>query len=79
MVAGRFGFTDAWAAGYQGFGAAQRTLLAHWDGARWRQIAGRAGSLSDLAAISSRDVWAVGGSVTAGGATRTLIERYACR
>jgi hypothetical protein len=67
-----FGPTDAWVAGYRGF-VSQRTLLAHWDGSRWTQVSSRPGSLSNLSALSARDIWAVGSN-----RPRSLIERYSC-
>jgi hypothetical protein len=73
-----FGPADVWAGGYRGFGVAERALLAHWDGRHWTQVPGRSGGLNDLAALSARDIWAVGGFVAASGKSRSLVERYSC-
>jgi len=73
-----FGPAKVWAAGYQGFAATERVLLAYWNGTRWTQVSGRSGGLNDLAALSARDIWAVGGFVAATGPTRSLVEHYSC-
>jgi hypothetical protein len=72
LAVAAFGPKDAWVAGYRGF-AAQRALLAHWDGLRWTQAPGRPGTLADLSAVSAHDIWAVGSN-----GPRSLVERYAC-
>ena len=64
---------DAWAVGYRGGIRNEtplETLILHWDGINWRQIAspniaGGANQLSAVTAISANDIWAVG---SAGGA-----------
>ena len=51
-------------------------LLYHWNGKRWSEMTGALvdGTLSSVAAVSARDVWAVGSAdVNAGGA---LIEHW---
>src|SRR5687768_2414901 len=54
---------DVWATGiyYDGLGGTQRHFL-HWTGSSWGVVQSPGGS-SGLAAISSNDVWAVGGSI----------------
>jgi erythromycin esterase-like protein len=63
--------TDAWAAGYDiTSGSTDQTLILHWDGSAWTQVAspspGTAGAvLEAVSATSSTDAWAVGSSFTA--------------
>jgi hypothetical protein len=64
--------TNVWAVGYSessAFGFARfRTLVLHWNGNRWRRVASPHpgppaqwdSRLSGVAAVSPRDVWAVG-------------------
>ncbi len=64
---------DAWAAGI--FGKSLRgRLLLHWDGSAWHRTplpgGARHATISDLAALSPSDVWAVGAGRR--GRTRTL-------
>jgi hypothetical protein len=75
------GTSNVWVAGSRGLGQAQRPLLAHWDGRRWRQLQSPLprGGLLDLAALSPSDIWAVGGSLDPNGSSRSLLERYTCR
>jgi hypothetical protein len=60
--------TDAWAVGHTTVLDRQsRTLIEHWDGARWRVVPSanmnaRHSELFDAVAVSENDVWAVGGS-----------------
>jgi hypothetical protein len=54
-------------------------LVEHWDGHRWRIVPaptpiGINSSLSGLAVISSRDVWAVGTVFNMTGQDQTLAE-----
>ncbi len=56
-------------------------LLEHWNGAAWAVVQGpNAGvqgySLSAIAATSTRDVWAVGSSMSSSSVTETLIEHW---
>jgi hypothetical protein len=74
--------SDIWAVGASGDAATgpQRALLLHWDGRAWKVIAvpetaPGGEELSAIAAISTRDVWAVGrqmACLSASCATRTL-------
>ena len=61
---------DVWAAGQFSFWAGQgialpRPLMMHWDGKSWRMVSvpepgGMLEYVSDVVAVSSRDVWAAG-------------------
>ncbi len=54
---------DAWAVGYQSSHdrTFRRTLLVHWDGARWAVVPGGGrGELYDVSMVSPDDVWAAG-------------------
>jgi hypothetical protein len=73
--------SDAWAVGLsRSPGGPARTLILHWDGARWAITASpNAGpgdnSLVSVAAVSARDVWAVGYR-DAEGVYRSLVEHW---
>jgi hypothetical protein len=60
----------------------EATLIEHWNGKRWSQVASSAGgsvpnvTLSAVAASSPKSVWAVGNSVDGGGNRRTFIEHW---
>jgi hypothetical protein len=64
---------DVWAVGYRGGTKTEtpiETLILHWDGASWSQvaspnIAGGANQLFGITAISADDIWAVGTAVGA--------------
>ncbi len=73
---------NAWAVGSYGFGSAQQTLIEHWNGSKWKQVASinPAGSSGDnelfgVASRSARRAWAVGFDGT-GSSYHTLIERW---
>jgi len=56
---------SVWAVGSYTAGAKTKALIAHWDGTRWRPAAvpalsGNNTALTGVAAVSNRDVWAVG-------------------
>lgn len=57
-----------------------RFFVARYDGRRWRQV--RTGGtlagvqLSDILAVSSHDVWAVGNRATSHGGTRLVLAHY---
>lgn len=66
--------TDAWAAGnwMNGSGTQGGTLLLHWNGSAWSEVANPGGtapadSLSGVSADSTTDAWAVGSAHTANG------------
>ena len=59
----------AWAVGVssQDVGSSIQSLIEQWDGSTWRIVPSSGGdALNAVAAISSRDVWAVGGRLFAG-------------
>jgi hypothetical protein len=66
---------DAWAVGaYAHGGTHKKTLILHWNGATWKQVAspspggsGNDNYLFAVATISHRDAWAVGEIVTSTG------------
>ena len=75
--------SDAWAVG--SFSNREllgsRTLIEHWDGARWCRVASPnvgalANGLNGVTAISPADAWAVGSYFSAKGGTSTLIEHW---
>ncbi len=61
---------DAWALGdYYTATTGWEVLMLHWDGSAWQRVRGvplgvPPGVLCGIAAVSARDVWAVGGSST---------------
>ncbi len=74
---------EAWAVGYWLVGAAGNAAVAQrWNGRAWRSVAvpipaGAAGSeLYGVAAISAKDVWAVGEYAPGSGGAATLIEHW---
>ncbi|MFL5731662.1 MAG: hypothetical protein ACJ78Q_00560, partial [Chloroflexia bacterium] len=69
---------DVWAAGsfFSSTVGADRTLVEHWNGSNWSQVAspnvGASGNtLSSLAVVSAGDIWAVGYYLS-GGTQRTF-------
>ncbi len=74
--------TDAWAVGEVELDGHQATLVEHWDGTAWQQVASPSpgamfgSSLTGVTAVSADDVWAVGsyGAVSTG--LRTLILHW---
>lgn len=71
--------TDAWSVGHYCNGSAFRTLIAHWNGAAWKQVAspspGTFPYLYGVAATSTTDAWAVG-TYSGGSVQKTLIEHW---
>jgi hypothetical protein len=72
---------DVWAVGIHLAGNSERALVEHWDGMRWRvagvpQPATFHVDLNAVTAVSATDVWAVGGTVSRRGQSRTLIEHW---
>ena len=74
--------SSAWAVGEFGHGTAERTLIEHWNGHIWKQVAspdpaGLAGfnTLTAVAPVSRTDAWAVG-YFEKGTANRTLVEHW---
>jgi hypothetical protein len=70
---------SAWAVGLSGIGAANKTLILHWNGRTWKRIRSpNPSGNSNLTAVtvtSDRSAWAVGSSY-ARGAFTTLILRW---
>lgn len=76
---------DVWAVGqavgYGDAGATSVPLAAHWDGSSWTdvevpRVANRHHELSDVEAISSDDVWAVGDYRNVGGTFRAVTYHW---
>jgi hypothetical protein len=73
---------NAWAVGGTetgvGINGTFRTLIAHWNGRRWRRVKspspGKDAALIGVAAVSARDAWAVGNTGSA--PFTTLILRW---
>lgn len=71
---------DAWAVGWwSANGVDPRTLILHWNGAKWQQVPGANvpgdNALNGVAAVSAKNIWAVGFISTAASGT-TLIEHW---
>jgi hypothetical protein len=72
---------DVWAVGYTvSYDTPYQTLTMHWNGAGWSIVdspnytfPGAYNALLDVAAVSARDVWAVGGSPFGGVSARGLL------
>jgi hypothetical protein len=67
---------NAWAVGASSSPGHEVTLIAHWNGKRWRQVSspsvpGSSSSLDAVAAASATNVWAVGSA-----GSKTLIEHW---
>ena len=72
--------TNAWAVGGYNNGTAAQTLIEHWNGSSWKQVASRnpsssSNDLYSVAATSARNAWAVGFYVT-DGKQKTLMEHW---
>lgn len=74
--------SDVWAVGsLQASGRARRTLAEHWDGHSWLVVKPplsepQGGELLAVAAITSRDVWAVGDTQNADLSFSALLEHW---
>src|SRR5258706_507160 len=75
--------TNAWAVGSYFNGMADPTLIVHWNGPAWANVAspapgGRANNtvLNGITATSTSNVWAVGYYFKQGGAYRTLTVHW---
>ena len=72
--------TNIWAVGYAvSSGRVAQTLIEHWNGVQWSVVKSPSpgtveNSLSGVAAISSRDVWAVG--MTTSASEQPLVEHW---
>jgi hypothetical protein len=74
---------DVWAAGYYGgaIGNSSLTMLLHWDGSAWTQVASPnpgtfRNELYDIAALSPTDIWAIGFDWPSGSRHRNLILHW---
>lgn len=75
--------SSIWAAGEYWTATTEKTMILHWNGRRWRQVAspgaGRANPSGGLAAIASNSgssAWAAGTYFTAPSVQQTLTERW---
>src|SRR6266568_1670204 len=73
---------NAWAVGHYSNGTADQTLVEHWNGSAWKQVASpdpggadRNNTLDGVAAVSSANIWAVGSYIN-GTTSQTLIEHW---
>ena len=75
---------DVWAVGNSLTNASPRynqTLAEHWNGSQWSivptmNLGSSNNEFSGVAAVSTNDVWAVGGYTSGANMDRTLIERW---
>ncbi|HEX9354712.1 MAG TPA: hypothetical protein VF933_12975 [Streptosporangiaceae bacterium] len=72
---------NAWAVGSSMAGGGEQTLVVHWNGTRWRRVpsptpggSASAARLWGVAALSRRDIWAVGQQGS--DVTQTLAEHW---
>jgi hypothetical protein len=67
--------TNAWAVGSTGSSSSAKTLILHWNGAAWKQVASPSpagsASLSSVAASSPTNAWAIG---SAGNGTALILH-----
>jgi len=72
--------SDVWAAGVAVKGSNYiETLILHWDGRAWSQVASPSrgdSRLTGVAAVSHSDAWAVGESITRAGVHKTLVLHW---
>lgn len=77
-----FASDDVWAVGYYNATSNNyRSLILHWDGTAWTQVASPSpasfqNDLYDIDGVAPDDVWAVGYSWNAGSQHTTLIEHW---
>jgi hypothetical protein len=78
IAATAFSRGSAWIGGYVvGYPSFFASFIDHWDGSRWRiGYRNKAAFVNDIAAISQRDVWAVGALPAHGGASRTTATAF---
>ncbi|WP_092653461.1 hypothetical protein [Actinopolymorpha singaporensis] len=73
---------DVWATGYDiGPDGKHRTLVLHWDGARWRivpspTVEGQDATLNKVVALSPTNAWAVGSTIAWPFTGRTLVQHW---
>ena len=71
--------SDVWAVGSYLSSGAPRSLVLHWDGARWSRVAAPGTGLSEIAVVpGSRQAWAVGGSYLGKRLVLDNVLRYRC-
>jgi hypothetical protein len=59
--------------------SATRSLVLHWDGARWLRVAAPGTGLSEVAIVpGSRQAWAVGGSYLGKRLVLDNVLRFSC-
>jgi hypothetical protein len=74
--------SDVWAVGFSTptSTSTNRALIEHWDGRTWSVVSspspGQLSGLSDVKAVSSSDVWAVGAYFNFAGNQQTLVEHW---
>jgi len=74
--------TDVWAVGQRNATPTSqpKPLIEHWNGSAWRVVrspsAGQLSVLGGVAAVSSKDVWAVGSFFNFSGNQQTLVEHW---
>src|SRR6266702_2801268 len=71
---------DAWAVGRFSDADVLQTLIAHWNGATWKQVPSPSpgisvNQLNAVSVVSAHNAWAVGG-FDQGGVEKTLILRW---
>ena len=73
---------NAWAVGFDSSGAGAQTLIYHWNGSLWTQVASpdpgaapASDSLNAISVVSASDAWAVG-SATSADVSSALIEHW---
>jgi hypothetical protein len=70
---------DVWAVGSYLSAGAPRSLVLHWNGARWSRVAAPGTGLSTVAVVpGSRQAWAVGGSYLGKRLVLDNVLRYRC-
>jgi hypothetical protein len=71
--------SDVWAVGSYVSSSATRSLVLHWDGARWSRVAAPGTGLSEVAIVpGSRQAWAVGGSYLGKRLVLDNVLRFSC-
>jgi hypothetical protein len=71
--------SDVWAVGSYLSSGATRSLVLHWNGARWSRLAAPGTGLSEVAVVpGSRQAWAVGGSYLGKRLVLNNVLRYRC-
>ncbi len=66
---------NIWAVGGYSIGTVNHSLIAHWNGARWRPVPSPGSGLDGVAGASPRNIWAVG-EYSSGLTSQTLIVHW---